>query len=164
MSEEKITTDRYQALRINCPNPETMCKGSCEGTGLVPISKDKTDEPWKSLWLEAEKNEPTDDGWHFVTCPECGGTGKENNPKPLSDKERLELFEKQVESLKDLVKLQCSKGNYDYDEYMLGMANGMILALATVGDVTPEFLDKPDVWGKDQPIGEIVAVGEDEEG
>lgn len=69
-------TDRYQALGIPYPDTETMCKGQCEGIGLVPIAGDDMREPWRSLWLEAEAKAPADDGWHFVTCPDCRGTGK----------------------------------------------------------------------------------------
>ena len=68
-------TDRYQALGIPYPNVETMCLGQCEGTGWVPIFRgDKA--PWDALWLEAEAKEPAEDGWHFVKCPDCKGTGK----------------------------------------------------------------------------------------
>lgn len=66
-------TDRYDG---KYPNPKTVCDGQCEGMGCVPIFKDDTREPWKTLWLEAEKKEHADDGWHFVKCPDCGGTGK----------------------------------------------------------------------------------------
>ena len=69
-------TDRYQALGIAYPDPDTMCKDMCEGTGWVPISENDTEEPWRSLWLVAEKIKPTDDGYHFVKCPSCNGTGK----------------------------------------------------------------------------------------
>ena len=73
-------TDRYQALGIPYPDVETMCKGQCEGTGFVPISKDDTTEPWRTLWLEAEKKKPADAiGFHFVECPDCNGTGKKDD-------------------------------------------------------------------------------------
>lgn len=78
-------TDRYQALGIPYPNPETMCQGQCEGTGYIPvyISKGNSSiEPIEiennseliRLWQEAEAKHPTDDGWHFVVCPDCNGT------------------------------------------------------------------------------------------
>jgi hypothetical protein len=67
--------DRYGALSITPPDPDIVCPGKCEGTGWVPISCDNMSEPWRTLWLEAEKESPSDDGWHFVRCPECGGTG-----------------------------------------------------------------------------------------
>ena len=69
-------TDRYKSLGIPYPDVETMCKGQCEGTGFVPIKKDDMEEPFRTLWLESEKKNPTDDGWHFVKCPGCNGTGK----------------------------------------------------------------------------------------
>jgi len=69
-------TDRYKALGIPYPDPKIMCGGQCEGTGFVPIFKDEIEEPFKTLWLEAEKKKPSDDGWHFVKCPDCEGSGK----------------------------------------------------------------------------------------
>lgn len=69
-------TDRYKALGIPYPDRNTMCLGQCEGTGVVPIAHDDMEEPWRQLWLEAEAKEKADDGWHFVRCPECNGSGK----------------------------------------------------------------------------------------
>jgi hypothetical protein len=69
-------TDRYEALGIPDPDPETMCDDQCEGTGMVPVGRGDLQEPWRSLWLEAEAKESSADGWHFVRCPSCGGTGK----------------------------------------------------------------------------------------
>jgi hypothetical protein len=57
-----------------------VCRGQCEGTGMVPVKlREETDQRFVSLWHEAEAKEPTDDGWHFVRCPDCHGSGK----KPL---------------------------------------------------------------------------------
>lgn len=80
MSEPIEFDDRYKALGMPYPDPDTMCRSHCEGTGVVPIKADETDEPWRSLWLEAERSCPADDGWHFVKCPDCGGTGKAATP------------------------------------------------------------------------------------
>jgi len=76
--KEKMSefTDRYKDLGIPYPDPETMCGGQCEGTGVVPVEKNDPDERFRKLWEEAEAKEPTDDGWHFVKCPDCNGTGK----------------------------------------------------------------------------------------
>jgi hypothetical protein len=68
-------TDRYKASGIPYPDPETMCPGQCEGTGSVPVARDDIEEPFHTLWLEAEVKNPSDDGWHFVKCPDCNGTG-----------------------------------------------------------------------------------------
>lgn len=73
-------TNRYEALGIPLPDHETMCPGQCKGTGHVPIHQDDPDEPWATLWREAEAKEPTNDGWHFVRCSDCGGTGKAGTP------------------------------------------------------------------------------------
>jgi hypothetical protein len=69
-------TNRYEALGMALPDSETMCKDQCEGTGFVPIKGDDMEEPWRTLWCAAEAANPSDDGWHFVTCPSCNGTGK----------------------------------------------------------------------------------------
>lgn len=85
---------RYEALGIPLPDPETVCEGACEGTGWVPVYFPEGDhrgpevfrvstptkedyENYHQLWLEAESKEPADDGWHFLKCPDCKGTGKQ---------------------------------------------------------------------------------------
>lgn len=104
MSEIEFT-DRYQALGIPYPDPETMCLGQCEGTGIVPVHFSDDDPVFKALWLECHnrvcnprgflqnlwrawleqewaffwltiKQGWRCDGWHFVTCPDCKGTRK----------------------------------------------------------------------------------------
>lgn len=72
-------TDRYSGPPY--PDPKTVCDGQCEGMGAVPISHNDKEEPWRTLWLEAEKKEHAEDGTHFVVCPDCNGAGKKN---PLS--------------------------------------------------------------------------------
>ena len=88
-------TSRYEALGIPLPNPKTMCKGECEGTGWYPIQGRNritlpvyvTEESAKDerLWDEAHNkgnfikrfwHKFNCDGWHFVKCPDCKGTGK----------------------------------------------------------------------------------------
>ena len=87
-------TSRYEALGIPLPDPKTMCKGDCEGTGWYPTqSRGKKTLPvyvtkgsvrdW-ILWDEAHNrgnfvkrlwHKYRCDGWHFVKCPDCNGTG-----------------------------------------------------------------------------------------
>lgn len=80
-------TDRYEALGMPPPDVKTICKGQCEGVGYVPIymagekpgpvyPEDEKDPACIALWYEAEAVNPADDGWHFVKCPDCKGTGK----------------------------------------------------------------------------------------
>lgn len=77
---------RYEALGIPLPNPETMCKGDCEGTGWYPENLQEPNvktidyERWhkahnkgnfiKRLWHKYHC-----DGWHFIKCADCNGTG-----------------------------------------------------------------------------------------
>jgi hypothetical protein len=74
-------TDRYAALGMPLPDRETVCQGQCEGIGWVPTKEhDPADGEgdWPTLWAEAHAmphREPCD-GWHFVKCPTCKGTGK----------------------------------------------------------------------------------------
>jgi hypothetical protein len=66
------------------PDPETLCPGDCEGMGVVPVKADDDDQYYRDAWKQAEAADPSDDGWHFVQCPTCGGTGTkpvlEQNP------------------------------------------------------------------------------------
>lgn len=84
-------TDRYQALGIPYPDPAKMCKGQCEGVGVVPVKGAPSDTPGMveptaecdpttdpvllRLWAAAEAESHADDGWHFVACPTCSGSG-----------------------------------------------------------------------------------------
>lgn len=93
-----VFTDRYEAAGIPYPQAETVCLGQCEGMGCVPIHEGETDPRFKALWdhAHATTHSITDrmlielrrvapwaprhrdgcDGWHFVKCPDCNGTGK----------------------------------------------------------------------------------------
>jgi len=63
--------------------------------------------------------------------------------------QRNDDMEIRLQSLRELVDVQCSSGNRDCDPYMHGMANGMILAQSVVDDeITgePDFKQAPDKW------------------
>lgn len=69
-----------------------------------------------------------------------------------------------IKALKDALKVQCSDGNWNYDPYMHGMANGMIFALSLFEAGRPEYLEAPEVWGEahpntDKPICEAMKDG-----
>ena len=68
----------------------------------------------------------------------------------MTDLEELEQYREAIKSMEDCLRIQLSNGNWNYDQYMQGMANGMILfhSFFTGGD-SPEFMDAPDVWIKD---------------
>ena len=61
-----------------------------------------------------------------------------------------------IERLKDVVNIQKMMGNWDFDPYMHGMANGLILAQAILKDQDPKFLDAPKVWRSDKSVRPIL--------
>ena len=66
---------------------------------------------------------------------------------PLSQitvRDILEVFD-------EMIDLQCSNGNYDFDPYMHGMANGMIYMRSLIDGGDPTFMEAPDVWLNDLP-------------
>lgn len=85
MSEETKDTDgiefmdRYSATGTPYPEPGTVCPGQCDGMGVYPHSvggADETDhERAEVARITAEEGEAAD-GWYFIRCGECGGTGK----------------------------------------------------------------------------------------
>lgn len=50
---------------------------------------------------------------------------------------------KTINELRSLVEIQGADGNWNYDEYMYGMYNGMELMLAIVEEREPDFRSKP---------------------
>ena len=67
-----------------------------------------------------------------------------------------------ITNLRDITGTQCSPGNWDYDPYMHGMANGMILALAAIEGTEPEFKDAPAQWLSDTPFKPNIMSDPDE--
>jgi hypothetical protein len=51
-----------------------------------------------------------------------------------------------LKRLQKIIAMQSSTGNYDWDPYMHGMANGLILAKAILTDEEPKYLDAPKQW------------------
>ena len=68
---------------------------------------------------------------------------------------------KKIEQLKELVAVQCSAGNWNYDAYMHGLANGMILSLSILENKEPVYLDAPETWLKDIPDNTEPSVAEE---
>lgn len=60
---------------------------------------------------------------------------------------------KRLDSLKEVTKLSCADGTYNYDPYFHGMANGLILAVNIMEDSKnmngPNFKSAPTRWLKD---------------
>lgn len=124
-----IFVDRYSALGMEPPNPETMCKGECEGTGYVPTYNPefKFPEDGKErchpsdttplssallvLWNAAEQENPTDDGWHFIKCPECNGSGKLAESKVVSET----IMDKAFDEFNKKFQFTVKDGYYEVD-------------------------------------------------
>ena len=80
-----------------------------------------------------------------------------NDAMKFADKVYGELGARKTASvadLKDLAIVQLQDGNWNYDEYMRGMANGMILSLHTVHDFpgSPNFLTRPEKYLADEVL------------
>jgi hypothetical protein len=132
--------DRYDALSIPRPDPETVCLGKCEGTGWVPIDKDRMEEPWRTLWLKAEAESPSDDGWHFVKCPDCDGTGHRKDGHWVAKEASVKM--------RELLSIQGADGNWNSSEYMRGMYNGMECIIATLEHRDPVYRSLEEAGGQ----------------
>ena len=65
----------------------------------------------------------------------------------------MRLNDKTVEDLQTFVEVQGANGNWNYDEYMHGMYNGMELMLATIEGREPNFRSRPDRFITENEIG-----------
>jgi hypothetical protein len=58
-------------------------------------------------------------------------------------------------SLIEALEIQCTHGNWNFDPYMHGMANGMIFSVSCFDNNEPKYLSAPCTWvadyKKDQP-------------
>lgn len=80
MTRKLIAHDRYTALGVPLPDVETMCKGPCEGVGVVPLTETRAiarGPEWHAAWREKATRGGVDEmGYVFLTCIDCNGTGK----------------------------------------------------------------------------------------
>lgn len=67
------------------------------------------------------------------------------NPETKSD------YEIAVNNIKDVIRIQCSHGNYNCNEYMWGIANGLMVALSCCTGEFPNYMEKPEKWLDDLP-------------
>lgn len=56
--------------------------------------------------------------------------------------------------LRNIKAIQCDDGNWNYDAYMQGMANGLILAESVFTGEEAQFLAAPAEWLADRPAPE----------
>lgn len=68
--------------------------------------------------------------------------------------EELEKEKKKARQIAEVTKIATSPGNADANEYMRGMANGLVVADATVNDKEPVFVEPPKK--KSRPLHEFL--------
>lgn len=68
--------DKFQFVtRYDIFGPPNGCSGQCEGTSYIPVKKDDERPSFRRLWQLSEIVDPTDDGYHFIPCPDCNQKG-----------------------------------------------------------------------------------------
>ena len=68
----------------------------------------------------------------------------------MKRKVREMWFKKRLRDLDEIIKTQCSNGNWNYSSYMFGLANGLILSKAILTRIDAKFLSKPNKWLKEK--------------
>jgi|TARA_R110000851_G_scaffold87200_3_gene190043 hypothetical protein len=56
-------------------------------------------------------------------------------------------IEGRAKKLKEMRDIQLRDGNWNWDPYMHGMANGLIFAVSLMMDEEPKFIEPPEFWG-----------------
>jgi hypothetical protein len=57
-----------------------------------------------------------------------------------------------LEQMREVVKIQGQNGNWNYDEYMHGMYNGMEYMLSLAEERAPVYREAPKQWLKDESL------------
>lgn len=105
LAEQILTIiNRYDALGMNEPDPNTVCHGQCEGTGYVPVKRNHANPMFRKLWSQEEVKNPSEDGWHLVECPECLGMGVDINEPAALVKSFAKRTKKPVKRIEHLWK------------------------------------------------------------
>jgi hypothetical protein len=55
-----------------------------------------------------------------------------------------------IEKMREMLEVQGQEGNWNYDEYMHGMYNGMEYMLSVAENRAPVYREKPEMWLKDK--------------
>ena len=61
----------------------------------------------------------------------------------------LATLQERIGKLDELVKIQCTDGNWDFDPYMHGMANALLLAQTVLKDSDYAPLLAPEKWRRE---------------
>lgn len=75
-----------------------------------------------------------------------GRTGEEKRQAALDAADELEKLKKKKKDIQNVHNIACSNGNWNHNQYMHGMANGIICVKAIIDDEEPVYLDPPDAW------------------
>lgn len=86
----------------------------------------------------------------FLDGPEYPNEEHREMVENAEESTEQDKIQQAIQTLRDLTQIQCSDGNWNYDEYMHGMANGMLFALSLFESGEPKYLDAPDVWLRDK--------------
>ena len=73
---------------------------------------------------------------------------KQEKPTVASPIEPVVMLQS-LQALREMTQVQCGDGNWNYDPYMQGMANGLIFALSIFDGSEPNYLEAPETWLKD---------------
>lgn len=77
---------------------------------------------------------------HKIYCPLCYFKKKNQELK-----KQLKEWKHHLKCSKEMLDIQGQKGNYDYDEYMLGLYNGMEYIIALFETREPNFISGKNV-------------------
>lgn len=69
----------------------------------------------------------------------------------ISQPEKHSSAQEVLDTFDDLLGIACAGGNWNYDPYLHGMANGMILMRSVLSGEDPVYLEAPEEWLKDRP-------------
>jgi hypothetical protein len=69
-----------------------------------------------------------------------------------ADPDQMIRVQDVLDEFDELLAIQTSSGNWDYNPYMHGMANGMILMRTIISGEEPDYLDAPEHWREDEHI------------
>ena len=79
--------------------PHNGCQGECAGTGWIPVSQHDMKDPLRSLWVDAELDAPSEDGWHLLPCPACTGPNESLDEHIVKRGLRFEMRSKKTKSI-----------------------------------------------------------------
>lgn len=75
--------------------------------------------------------------------------------------EQLQELESRIKVAQDLIDIQGANGNWNYDAYMLGMYNGMVLIHSIYNDTKADLREVPDSFIRDLLLNkEVVKTDE----